>query len=53
MHWKNGRDNISPIVAKLENHTIQYLIMQIITPHSDDLDTTENISSVMSYDEVS
>lgn len=53
MHWKNGRDNISPIVAKLENHTIQYLIMQIITPRSDDLDPTENISSVMSYDEVS
>lgn len=30
MHWKENRDNISPIVAKLENRTIQYIINGII-----------------------
>jgi len=30
MHWKEGQDNISPIAAKLENHTIKYLIGQIM-----------------------
>lgn len=30
MHWKDGQDNISPIAAKLENHTIRYLIEKIM-----------------------
>jgi hypothetical protein len=31
MHWKNGQDNISPIVAKLENFTIRKLIKDVFT----------------------
>jgi hypothetical protein len=29
MHWRENRDNISPIAAKLENLTIRHMIRQL------------------------
>lgn len=29
MHWKNGKDHITPVIIKLENNTIRKLVCDI------------------------